>query len=67
MANLEGQRLIATAEMDRDSAVRLIKARAASKQLATEVQARNTAAISEAQAKAQAAKINAQGIITTTS
>jgi len=61
LANLEGQRQIATAEMERDSAVAMIKAQAASKQLATEVQAKNTAAISDAQSRAQAAKIVAQG------
>jgi regulator of protease activity HflC (stomatin/prohibitin superfamily) len=61
LANLEGQRQIATAEMERDSAVSIIKAQAASKQLATEVQAKNNAAISDAQSKAQAAKIVAQG------
>jgi hypothetical protein len=60
---LEGQRQIATAEMERDSAVAMIKAQAASKQLATEVQAKNTAAISDAQSKAQSAKIVAQGIL----
>ena len=47
--------------MERDSAVSIIKAQAASKQLATEVQAKNNAAISDAQSKAQAAKIVAQG------
>jgi len=61
LANLEGQRQIATAEMERDSAVAMIKAQAASKQLATEVQAKNNAAISDAQSKAQSAKIVAQG------
>eukprot|EP00026_Physarum_polycephalum_P003919 Phypoly_transcript_03936.p1 GENE.Phypoly_transcript_03936~~Phypoly_transcript_03936.p1 ORF type:complete len:695 (+),score=150.76 Phypoly_transcript_03936:149-2233(+) len=61
LANLEGQRQIATAEMERDSAVAMIKAQAASKQLATEVQAKNTAAVSDAQSRAQAAKIVAQG------
>jgi len=60
LANLEGQRQIATAEMERDSAVAMIKAQAASQQLATEVQAKNTAAISDAQSKAQAAKICAR-------
>ncbi len=61
LANLEGQRQIATAEMERDSAVALIKAQAASQQFATEVQARNTAAIADAQSKAQSVKIVAQG------
>jgi len=61
LANLEGQRQIATAEMERDSAVAMIKAQAASQQLATEVQAKNTAAIADAQSRAQAAKIVAQG------
>jgi hypothetical protein len=59
---LEGQRQIATAEMERDQAVALIKAKALSQQLATHVQARNAAAVQEAQASAQAVKIVAQGI-----
>jgi len=61
LANLEGQRQIATAEMERDSAVTMIQAQAKAAQLATEVQARNTAAIADAQSKAQAAKIVASG------
>lgn len=61
LANLEGQRQIATAEMERDSAVTMIQAQAKAAQLATEVQARNSAAISDAQSKAQAAKIVASG------
>jgi len=61
LANLEGQRQIATAEMERDSAVTMIQAQARAAQLATDVQARNTAAIADAQSKAQAAKIIATG------
>jgi len=61
LANLEGQRQIATAEMERDSAVTMIQAQAKAAQLATEVQARNTASIADAQSKAQAAKIVASG------
>jgi hypothetical protein len=61
LANLEGQRQIATAEMDRDQAVMMIKTQAAAKQLATEVQAKNNASISDAQSRAQSAKIVAQG------
>jgi len=61
LANLEGQRQIATAEMERDSAVTMIQAQARAAQLATDVQARNTASIADAQSKAQAAKIVASG------
>jgi len=61
LANLEGQRQIATAEMERDSAVTMIQAQARAAQLATDVQARNNAAIADAQSKAQAAKIVAAG------
>jgi len=61
LANLAGQRQIATAEMERDSAVTMIQARARAAQLGTDVQARNTAAIADAQSKAQAAKIVATG------
>jgi len=61
LANLESQREIATAEMERDSAVARIKVQATALQLTTATTARNQATLANANAKAQALKIEAQG------
>lgn len=61
LANLEGQKEIATAEVERDAEVARIKTQSMAQQLATDTAARNKATMDEATAKAQAAKIRAQG------
>eukprot|EP01111_Echinosteliopsis_oligospora_P005129 TRINITY_DN1832_c2_g1_i1.p1 TRINITY_DN1832_c2_g1~~TRINITY_DN1832_c2_g1_i1.p1 ORF type:complete len:805 (-),score=239.67 TRINITY_DN1832_c2_g1_i1:156-2570(-) len=65
LANLEGQREIATQEMKRSTAVTLIKTQAMAQQVSAETNARNTNLLSDAHAKATAAKILADGEATT--
>jgi regulator of protease activity HflC (stomatin/prohibitin superfamily) len=60
LANLEGQREIATAEQERDANVLRIKAQAEALKLETDTAAKNNAMILEAEAKARALKIGAQ-------
>lgn len=61
LANLEGQREIATAEQERDARVVKIKAEAEAVKMQTEIKAKNDAIRAEAEARADALKIEAKG------
>eukprot|EP01111_Echinosteliopsis_oligospora_P010958 TRINITY_DN3499_c0_g1_i1.p1 TRINITY_DN3499_c0_g1~~TRINITY_DN3499_c0_g1_i1.p1 ORF type:complete len:707 (-),score=228.05 TRINITY_DN3499_c0_g1_i1:9-2129(-) len=61
LANLEGQREIATAEQEREAAVNEIKIKAAALQAEAETQTKNNSFLADSKAKIEAARIIAEG------